>query len=100
MAAKRERISPGRGGARFVRRDSQGKFKEVDAVGPSLKQDRTKKATNSVKSGQGDRGDRKAGRGSSRTSAATRKRSAPQKRGGGRKSGGGRTGTARHAARR
>lgn len=59
MAAKRERINSGRGGARFVRRDKQGQFKEVEQVGRSLKQDRAKKAKNTAKSGQGDRGDRK-----------------------------------------
>jgi hypothetical protein len=58
MPTKRTRIK-GRGGARFVRRDEQGQFKEVDAVGRSLKQDRTKKAKSTAKSGQGDRGDRK-----------------------------------------
>jgi hypothetical protein len=59
MATKRTRIKASRGGARFVRRDSQGQFKEVDAVGRSLKQDRKKGAKTTAKSGQGDRGDRK-----------------------------------------
>ena len=58
MASKRTRIKP-RGGARFVRRDKQGQFKEVESVGRSLKQDRAKKAKNAAASGQGDRGDRK-----------------------------------------
>ena len=58
MAAKRTRVKP-RGGARFVRRNKQGQFKEVDAVGPSLKQDRKRKAKAQAKSGQGDKGDRK-----------------------------------------
>ena len=68
MPAKRTRIKSGRGGARFVRRDKQGQFKEVEAVGRSLKQDRSRKAKNTAKSGQGDRGDRKVsgGRGASR----------------------------------
>ncbi len=100
--AKRERINPGRGGARYVRRDKQGQFDEVESVGRSSSQDRRRKAKNVAKRGEGDRGDRKAssGRGSSRKSATTNKRSSAQKAGGGRKSRGGRTGTARHAARR
>ena len=58
MPSKRTRIKP-RGGARFVRRDKQGQFKEVESVGRSLKQDRKRKAKSTAKSGQGDRGDRK-----------------------------------------
>jgi hypothetical protein len=106
MATKRERINPGRGGARFVRRSKDGQFQEVESVGRSLKQDRARKAKNTAKSGQGDRGDRKVSGsssrsgGSSKRSASTNKRSAPKKSGGSRKSGGGRSGTARHAARR
>jgi hypothetical protein len=59
MAAKRERISP-RGDARYVRRDKQGQFKEVESVGRSLQQDRARKAKHTAKPGQGDRGDRKS----------------------------------------
>jgi hypothetical protein len=59
MATKRTRINPGRGGARFVRRDKQGQFKEVEQVGRSLSQDRKRKAKTRSKPGQGDRGDRK-----------------------------------------
>jgi hypothetical protein len=95
--AKRERINPGRGGARFVRRSKDGQFKEVESVGRSLKQDRARKAKNTAKSGQGDRGDRKV---SSSRSGGSSTRSASTKRGAAKKSGGGRTGTARHAARR
>jgi hypothetical protein len=58
MAAKRTRVKP-RGGARFVRRNKQGKFTEVEAVGRSLKQDRKRKAKKTAKKGQGDRGDHK-----------------------------------------
>jgi hypothetical protein len=58
MATKRERIDPGRGGARYVRRDKQGQFKEVESVGRSLSQDRKRKAKHTAKRGQGDRGDR------------------------------------------
>jgi hypothetical protein len=81
MATKRERINPGRGGARFVRRDEQGQFKEVDAVGRSLKQDRAKKAKAKVKSGQGDKGDRKiaSSRGTGRK-ASSRKSSSRKSR--------------------
>lgn len=57
-AAKRELIDTG-SDKRFVRRDSEGKFKESDDVGKSLAQDRRKKAKTTVKSGQGDKGDRK-----------------------------------------
>jgi hypothetical protein len=89
MPAKRTRINSGRGGARFVRRDKQGQFNEVDAVGRSLKQDRARKAKGTAKSGQGDRGDRKvsAGRGTSRgrKASSTRTSRGGAKRGGGRK---------------
>ena len=57
MASKRERIAPN-GDVRFVRRDAQGRFKEVVDVGKSLAADRRQKAKTKVKSGQGDRGDR------------------------------------------
>jgi hypothetical protein len=56
-AAKRELIDTG-SDKRYMRRDSQGQFKESDDVGRSLGQDRRKKAKAVVKSGQGDRGDR------------------------------------------
>ena len=56
--SKREKISPN-GDARFVRRDEQGRFKESDDVGRSLAQDRRQTAKTTVKSGQGDKGDRK-----------------------------------------
>lgn len=57
-SGKRELIKPN-GDARFVRRDEQGRFSESDDVGRSLAQDRKQKAKSDVKSGQGDRGDRK-----------------------------------------
>lgn len=44
---------------RYVRRDSDGQFKESDDQGRSLSQDRRRKAKTAVKSGQGDKGDRK-----------------------------------------
>jgi hypothetical protein len=61
MATKRQRIKP-RGGARFIRRNEKGQIVESDAVGRSLSQDRKRKAKAVVKSGQGDKGDRKASR--------------------------------------
>jgi hypothetical protein len=57
-AAKRERIDTGTD-QRFVRRGAGGKFKESDDEGRSLGADRRKKAKRTVKSGQGDKGDRK-----------------------------------------
>ena len=59
MAAKRELIEPTPGDKRYVRRDADGKFKEVDDVGRSLSADRKRKAKTAAKPGQGDRGDRK-----------------------------------------
>ena len=56
-AQKRELIDTGND-KRYVRRDSEGQFKEVDDQGRSLSQDRRKKAKTKVKSGQGDKGDR------------------------------------------
>jgi len=43
---------------RYVRRDDEGRFKESDDVGKSLAADRRAKAETTVKSGQGDKGDR------------------------------------------
>jgi hypothetical protein len=57
-ASRRELIDTGRD-KRFVRRDSQGQFDEVDDVGRSLSQDRRRKAKAVVRTGQGDKGDRK-----------------------------------------
>lgn len=59
MAAKRELIEPTPGDKRYVRRDEEGRFKEVEDVGRSLAQDQKRKAKNDTKPGQGDRGDRK-----------------------------------------
>lgn len=58
-AAKRERVDTGTD-KRFVRRGAGGKFKESDDVGRSLTSDRRRKAKRKVKSGQGDKGDRKS----------------------------------------
>lgn len=57
-SGKRELIAPN-GDKRLVRRDEEGRFEESDDLGRSLSQDVRKKARNEVKSGQGDRGDRK-----------------------------------------
>ncbi|MDQ6780688.1 MAG: hypothetical protein M3Z37_06000 [Candidatus Eremiobacteraeota bacterium] len=55
---KRQKMSTG-SGKRFVRRDAKGRFKEEVSVGTSLSRDRRTKAKTTVKSGQGDKGDRK-----------------------------------------
>jgi len=58
MAGKRELTNTGTD-KRYVRRNEKGQFKDVVDVGKSLAADRRKKAKTSVKSGQGDRGDRR-----------------------------------------
>ena len=58
MAGKRELIEP-KGDKRYIRRDEQGRIIESDDVGRSLAADRRTKAKTKVKSGQGDKGDRK-----------------------------------------
>jgi len=55
---KRELIDTG-ADKRYVRRDTQGRFKESDDVGRSLAADRRTKAKTKVGPGQGDRGDQK-----------------------------------------
>ncbi|WP_421997426.1 hypothetical protein [Reyranella sp.] len=57
-AAKRELIDTGTD-KRYVRRTRKGRFKESDDVGRSLAQDRRRHSRRAVKSGQGDRGDRR-----------------------------------------
>jgi hypothetical protein len=57
-AARRETIDTGRD-KRYVRRDTQGQFKESDDTGRALSRDRKKSAKRAAKSGQGDKGDRK-----------------------------------------
>ena len=54
---KRELIDTGND-KRYVRRDSEGKFKDVVDVGKSLAADQRQHARTKVKSGQGDKGDR------------------------------------------
>ncbi len=58
MARERELIDTGTD-KRYVRRDREGRFSESVDVGRSLAQDVRKKAKTAVKSGQGDKGDRK-----------------------------------------
>jgi len=43
---------------RFVRRDEQGRFKDVVDVGRSLAADRRQHSETKAKKGEGDRGDR------------------------------------------
>lgn len=62
MAPRRELIEPHQGDKRFVRRDATDKFGEQTDVGRSLAADRRQKATTTVMSGQGDKGDRSATR--------------------------------------
>lgn len=56
---KRELIEPQEGDKRYVRRDEQGRFDEVEDVGRSLAQDQKRDAKNESTPGHGDRGDRK-----------------------------------------
>ena len=58
VSAKRTLLGPKRGGKRFVRRSTSGRFKESDQVSKSLPTDRRKKAKTKAKRGQGDKGDR------------------------------------------
>ena len=63
-SGKRELIKP-HGDARYVRRDSKGRFDEVVDVGRSLSQDRRQHSKTVAKSGYGDRGDRPSHKGKS-----------------------------------
>ena len=56
-SGKRELINTGTD-KRYVRRDSQGQFKESDDVGRSAARDPRTKAKAKAKRGQGDKGDR------------------------------------------
>jgi hypothetical protein len=57
-ASKRELIDTGRD-KRYVRRDEEGQFDEVDEQSRSLGQDVRRKAKTKVPAGQGDKGDQK-----------------------------------------
>ena len=50
-------IEPASGDKRYVRRDEEGKFKDVVDMGKSLAADRRSKSKTAVKPGQGDKGD-------------------------------------------
>ena len=56
-SGKRELIAPN-GDKRLIRRNDSGQIKESDDLGRSLSQDVRKPAKTTVKSGQGDKGDR------------------------------------------
>jgi hypothetical protein len=58
-ASKRELIDTGKD-KRYVRRDSAGRFDEVDGQHRSLSQDKRKVAKKKIKAGQGDKGDRRS----------------------------------------
>jgi len=60
MANARELIEPTRGDKRYVRRDDQGRFKEVEDVGRASAQDQKRQAKSASKPGHGDRGDRRS----------------------------------------
>jgi hypothetical protein len=69
----RELIEPNEGDKRYVRRGAKGQFSESDDVGRSLSQDRKRTARNTVKRGEGDKGDRR-GSGSGGGSGKSRSR--------------------------
>ena len=54
---KRELIEPTPGDKRYVRRDAEGKFKDVVDVGRSLAADRRSEAKTATTPGHGDKGD-------------------------------------------
>lgn len=60
MASKRELNEPHEGDKRYIRRDEEGKFKEVEDVGRSHAQDQKRESNTESRHGQGDRGDRKS----------------------------------------
>jgi hypothetical protein len=57
-SSKRELVDSG-SAKMYGRRNTHGRFKEMDVVGKSLASDRRRQAKTSSKPGQGDRGDRK-----------------------------------------
>jgi hypothetical protein len=74
-ARKRELIEPTPGDKRFVRRDKEGKFKDVVDVGRSLAADRRSKSKTVVKPGQGDKGDVKRSPSKKSASSSSKKSS-------------------------
>lgn len=59
-SSARELIEPHPGDKRYVRRDENGRFSEVDDVGRSLSADRRHHAKTESAKGQGDKGDRRS----------------------------------------
>jgi hypothetical protein len=57
-SSRRELIDTGRN-KMYAKRDVQGRFREMDDVSRSLSADRRRASKTAVKSGHGDRGDRK-----------------------------------------
>jgi hypothetical protein len=74
-ARKRELIEPTPGDKRYVRRDNEGKFKDVVDVGRSLAADRRSKSKTVVKPGQGDKGDVKRSPSKKSASSSSKKSS-------------------------
>jgi hypothetical protein len=68
---KRELIDTGND-KRYVKRDSEGRFKDIVDVGSSLATDRKQHSKTKVKSGEGDRGDRGTATSRSSSSATVR----------------------------
>ncbi|WP_125256535.1 hypothetical protein [Brevundimonas fluminis] len=60
MANERELIEPTPGDKRYVRRDGEGRFKEVEDVGRASAQDQKREAKSESRPGHGDRGDRRS----------------------------------------
>ena len=58
--SKRELIEPTPGDKRYVRRDENGRFDEVEDVGRSSAQDQKRQAKGESTPGQGVRGDRRS----------------------------------------
>ena len=58
QSGRRDLVDTGRAKT-YAKRDEQGRFREMDAVGRSLPSDRRQSAKRSTKPGYGDRGDRK-----------------------------------------
>jgi hypothetical protein len=57
--SKRELIDTG-ANKMYAKRDSQGRFKEMDDVGRSLSADRKRSANTDTRAGYGDQGDRRS----------------------------------------
>ena len=72
-AAKRTLVEPTAGDKRYVRRDENGRFDEVDDVSRSLAQDVRTPAKTKAKPGQGDTGDRAPARSAGAKATAAKK---------------------------